>query len=199
MTEMTAAAEPDSETLDRDAEQDARQDDAEQDDAEQDDAEQDAVDTCSICLEAVRGRRRRRLRGCGHCFHASCISQWLRKDDNMACPLCRGVALEGLSDERMRLSARMAKLLAVCAPPAEMRPRYWLPGCVRCLLGSDEVAACLKLDARQRRDVIDLSFLALTQRALEGLLDAWERDERASRVRFAESSGRKSEEVDFTT
>lgn len=44
--------------------------------------------TCSICLENYGSADELRLIiKCGHCFHASCIQQWLGK--NSTCPVCR--------------------------------------------------------------------------------------------------------------
>lgn len=40
---------------------------------------------CSICQESVTYATR--IRGCGHCFHASCIDQWFSM--NPRCPVCR--------------------------------------------------------------------------------------------------------------
>ena len=40
---------------------------------------------CSICQEAVTCATR--IRGCGHCFHENCISQWFTM--NARCPMCR--------------------------------------------------------------------------------------------------------------
>lgn len=41
--------------------------------------------TCAICQENVTCATR--LRQCGHCFHGSCIDQWLQM--NPRCPVCR--------------------------------------------------------------------------------------------------------------
>ena len=41
--------------------------------------------TCSICQEPVTCATR--IRGCGHCFHGSCIQQWFSL--NPRCPMCR--------------------------------------------------------------------------------------------------------------
>lgn len=41
--------------------------------------------TCSICQESVTCATR--IRGCGHCFHSDCISQWFTM--NTRCPMCR--------------------------------------------------------------------------------------------------------------
>ncbi|PIN13893.1 Anaphase-promoting complex (APC), subunit 11 [Handroanthus impetiginosus] len=44
--------------------------------------------TCSICLENYcKIETIRIIRKCGHCFHDSCIQQWLGK--NSTCPVCR--------------------------------------------------------------------------------------------------------------
>ncbi|KAK4415834.1 RING-H2 finger protein ATL20 [Sesamum alatum] len=44
--------------------------------------------TCSICLENYCQKETIRLISkCGHCFHATCIQQWLGK--NSTCPVCR--------------------------------------------------------------------------------------------------------------
>jgi hypothetical protein len=40
---------------------------------------------CSICQESVACATR--IRGCGHCFHSECISQWFTM--NPRCPMCR--------------------------------------------------------------------------------------------------------------
>jgi len=43
---------------------------------------------CSICLNDVKvGERVRRLCGCGHVFHKSCVDLWLLRHAN--CPLCK--------------------------------------------------------------------------------------------------------------
>jgi len=139
---------------------------------------QPSTEECSICLAELGVRRRRQLRECGHAFHASCISHWLRRDPHMACPLCRATALEALSDERVRLSTRMTKLLDVCGPPAETRGRYWLHGTVRQLMSSDAVAGSMRLDARRRQAINDLSFVALTCKVFVQMLEGWENSER---------------------
>ncbi|XP_020553385.1 RING-H2 finger protein ATL20-like isoform X2 [Sesamum indicum] len=44
--------------------------------------------TCSICLENYCEKETIRIISkCGHCFHATCIQQWLGK--NSTCPVCR--------------------------------------------------------------------------------------------------------------
>lgn len=149
----------------------------------------EAPPECAICQDSIAGRRLRRLRGCGHCFHGSCISRWLRRDSRMSCPLCRAVALEGLSDERTKLSARVIKLLEVCAPPECARPRYWLHEYVRALLDCEDVAASLKVTPRQRQAIVDLSFAALTLGVFPIMLEAWERGEKSrERLRDEASS-----------
>ena len=40
---------------------------------------------CAICQDSVTCATR--IRACGHCFHAQCISQWLGM--NARCPVCR--------------------------------------------------------------------------------------------------------------
>jgi hypothetical protein len=42
-------------------------------------------ETCPICRDPVQVATR--LRSCGHCFHADCISEWLGM--NTRCPVCR--------------------------------------------------------------------------------------------------------------
>jgi hypothetical protein len=46
--------------------------------------------SCSICIAPHARRGSVKLR-CGHCFHRTCISQWLRRADT--CPMCRARAL----------------------------------------------------------------------------------------------------------
>jgi hypothetical protein len=41
---------------------------------------------CSICIASHARRGSVRLR-CGHCYHRTCISQWLQRADT--CPMCR--------------------------------------------------------------------------------------------------------------
>jgi len=44
---------------------------------------------CSICLsEFIQGDQVRRLPGCNHCFHQSCVDLWLLQQAQ--CPLCKG-------------------------------------------------------------------------------------------------------------
>jgi hypothetical protein len=48
------------------------------------------VDLCAICkarLADASWGRRRRLRPCGHVYHADCISLWLQR--MWICPVCR--------------------------------------------------------------------------------------------------------------
>lgn len=48
----------------------------------------EAAEECSICLAEVEpGEKIRRLPGCGHTFHGSCIDVWLVNQAN--CPLCK--------------------------------------------------------------------------------------------------------------
>jgi hypothetical protein len=42
-------------------------------------------ETCPICRDPVQVATR--LRACGHCFHADCITEWLGM--NTRCPVCR--------------------------------------------------------------------------------------------------------------
>ncbi|KAK1697487.1 hypothetical protein QYE76_014184 [Lolium multiflorum] len=41
----------------------------------------------ATCLEQDAGQACRRLRGCGHAFHAGCIDEWLKRSST--CPSCR--------------------------------------------------------------------------------------------------------------
>jgi hypothetical protein len=49
---------------------------------------------CAICQESVTCATR--IRSCGHCFHASCIDQWLAL--NTRCPVCRHDIREPLTN-----------------------------------------------------------------------------------------------------
>jgi hypothetical protein len=42
-------------------------------------------ETCAICQESLTLATR--IRGCGHCFHANCITNWF--SINTRCPICR--------------------------------------------------------------------------------------------------------------
>jgi len=43
---------------------------------------------CAICLEEIKiGDWYKKLPSCEHCFHASCIDQWLYNGET--CPVCR--------------------------------------------------------------------------------------------------------------
>jgi len=45
--------------------------------------------TCAVCLEDMKiGEWYKRLPQCEHCFHATCINQWLAT--RATCPVCRG-------------------------------------------------------------------------------------------------------------
>ncbi|CAI9768824.1 unnamed protein product [Fraxinus pennsylvanica] len=45
-------------------------------------------ETCPICWEEYQPTERlQRLEGCGHCFHATCLSPWLHSESS--CPVCR--------------------------------------------------------------------------------------------------------------
>ncbi|KAL5719210.1 hypothetical protein ACHQM5_012020 [Ranunculus cassubicifolius] len=47
---------------------------------------------CSICLSEYKPRETlRTIPDCKHCFHASCIDEWLHR--NSTCPLCRNSPL----------------------------------------------------------------------------------------------------------
>eukprot|EP01102_Stenamoeba_stenopodia_P002958 TRINITY_DN12894_c0_g1_i1.p1 TRINITY_DN12894_c0_g1~~TRINITY_DN12894_c0_g1_i1.p1 ORF type:complete len:244 (-),score=27.75 TRINITY_DN12894_c0_g1_i1:79-810(-) len=53
----------------------------------QDIADVTPVTECCICLgDFVEGEQLRKLPGCGHLFHISCIDKWL--EDHKTCPLC---------------------------------------------------------------------------------------------------------------
>ncbi|KAL5722500.1 hypothetical protein ACHQM5_006015 [Ranunculus cassubicifolius] len=44
--------------------------------------------TCSICLSEYQAKETlKTIPDCKHCFHATCIDEWLRK--NITCPICR--------------------------------------------------------------------------------------------------------------
>jgi len=56
------------------------------------DLKQDEIEpnqaTCAVCLEDIElGEWYKRLPNCEHCFHATCIDQWLLK--RATCPICR--------------------------------------------------------------------------------------------------------------
>ncbi|XP_037084618.1 E3 ubiquitin-protein ligase AMFR-like [Pollicipes pollicipes] len=54
----------------------------------------DAGDQCAICWDAMEAARRLE---CQHCFHATCLRQWLEQDPS--CPTCRkGLDLSGRPD-----------------------------------------------------------------------------------------------------
>lgn len=45
-------------------------------------------DCCSICLDDFKSNMTiRQMAECGHCFHQSCIDQWLSRKDE--CPNCK--------------------------------------------------------------------------------------------------------------
>ena len=46
--------------------------------------------TCSICKEKFQeGEYKRILPYCCHIYHKKCIDNWLKRDNNRSCPLCR--------------------------------------------------------------------------------------------------------------
>ncbi|KAJ3267455.1 hypothetical protein HK104_005872 [Borealophlyctis nickersoniae] len=51
----------------------------------------DSPDSCAICLDAFKDTDPvRQLRPCGHCFHPSCIGEWVGRGSGV-CPMCRVV------------------------------------------------------------------------------------------------------------
>lgn len=45
---------------------------------------------CAICQENFqKGKYKRKMPKCTHEFHKKCIDEWLYKDKNQTCPLCR--------------------------------------------------------------------------------------------------------------
>ena len=48
---------------------------------------------CAICLETPKQTDKVRTLVCGHQFHSSCISEWIRfsksTDSTYTCPICR--------------------------------------------------------------------------------------------------------------
>ncbi|KAL1419862.1 hypothetical protein MTO96_004766 [Rhipicephalus appendiculatus] len=56
-------------------------------DEEEDDSSGTPREKCSICLVAYRETDTLKQLACGHVFHESCVSQWLRW--NRICPVCR--------------------------------------------------------------------------------------------------------------
>jgi hypothetical protein len=45
---------------------------------------------CAICLENFKVNQYiRKLPFCSHIYHKKCIDNWLKKDDNKSCPLCK--------------------------------------------------------------------------------------------------------------
>ena len=49
--------------------------------------------SCAICQDSIQTATR--LRACGHCFHDTCIQQWL--NINTRCPVCRHDVREPLT------------------------------------------------------------------------------------------------------
>ena len=44
---------------------------------------------CNVCLENYEMGSDIAFTPCGHCFHESCITQWLSRGTSFTCPLCR--------------------------------------------------------------------------------------------------------------
>ena len=56
---------------------------------------------CSICMEKfLEGDQIRELPGCGHIFHAECVTEWLKLQPS--CPVCRRNVAETLDDQEKR-------------------------------------------------------------------------------------------------
>lgn len=58
-------------------------------------ADETLDDACSICFEKIKKRQKFRALPCSevkqHCFHTSCIDQWLQR--NNSCPVCRAIVM----------------------------------------------------------------------------------------------------------
>ena len=52
---------------------------------------------CNICLDSIE-KNLKKLK-CGHCFHKSCINQWLEKKND--CPYCRKRVLVHYNDRQL--------------------------------------------------------------------------------------------------
>lgn len=44
-------------------------------------------DNCAICMDELTTKMLHRKLPCNHCFHATCVDEWLKKHGN--CPICR--------------------------------------------------------------------------------------------------------------
>jgi len=56
--------------------------------------------TCIICRDEMTIRDCKKLPGCGHCFHKSCLREWLVQQQT--CPTCRGDITANAERERKR-------------------------------------------------------------------------------------------------
>ena len=55
---------------------------------------EDEEESCAICLmEFEGGGEEAKELGCGHCYHAECLDQWLQRSS--VCPLCKRQARSG--------------------------------------------------------------------------------------------------------
>lgn len=58
---------------------------------ESDDDDDDIPSKCSICLSKYELKDKKTKLPCDHLFHEKCITNWLIKNNNKKCPLCRRV------------------------------------------------------------------------------------------------------------
>ena len=62
---------------------------------------------CAVCLRGLAPGRARHL-PCGHCFHAACIGEWLRRSPT--CPVCRRASTDP-GARRMLYACWMANVM----------------------------------------------------------------------------------------
>ncbi len=73
-------------------------------------AEEGAEDTiCNICQNVIsNGTIVRKLNGCQHCFHVSCIDTWLMNHNS--CPVCRGAIRPAVVESNTNTTANLRRL-----------------------------------------------------------------------------------------
>lgn len=117
---------------------------------------------CAICYETVTGRRRVRLKGCGHTFHRSCIRTWLARMPT--CPMCRKWASESLP-RRGGVADKLGAFMQRVRSPTELFSAF-----VAICMTMDDLTRELDLDAEDKLFFIEIAHQFSSHRQFIGAL-----------------------------
>jgi hypothetical protein len=114
---------------------------------------------CSICLTRIDSKRScKTLKKCGHVFHASCITSWLRRDV-LTCPVCRAPCIEEIAARPHTLSRKMRALLRTVPAP----DNGFFPAHVIALLESPDIGDAIAISDGDRQLLVEMAYQTFTE------------------------------------